>query len=65
MASMPLVIRRQSAIFVMSAFMKLAALIGRLSESRSLYFCANSRLRWVPTSPVAPVMRTFFTIPSR
>src|SRR5688572_2061524 len=65
MASTPLVIFKASDIFEISALMKLwpfGALSGRLSESRSLYLPASSRLRWLPTSPVAPVMSTVFML---
>src|SRR3954470_7980745 len=60
--------RMASAIFETSALTKvcpLGALSGRLSDRRSLYLPASSRLRCVPTSPVAPVISTVFISPFR
>src|SRR5260221_479817 len=64
-ASTPLVIRTASLILETSAFMNVCpfgGLSGRRSERRSLYLPASSRLRCVPTSPVAPVMSTVFIL---
>src|SRR5712664_723661 len=59
--------RSASASFEMSARTKLwpfGGLSGRWSESRSLYLPASSRLRCVPTSPVAPVINMVFMLSS-
>src|SRR5258708_17384818 len=43
-------------------FCPIGGLIGLRSDRRSLYLPASSRLRCVPTSPVAPVMSTVFIL---